>query len=186
MYKRKTVSQPIGCEIVIGDALDGHSYRDKVPPASIFIHLVGVPHPSPSKKDLFRTIDLTSVQQAAIAAKSAGIDHFIYLSVAQYPTEIMKDYQLARAEGEACLLQTGLMCSFLRPWYVLGPGHWWPIVLKPFFWLGRFVPGYREAVEKLNTVTIRQMIATLLYAIKHPPVQNPAVYEVNDFRRFKV
>ena len=37
----------------------------------------------------------------------------------------MKDYQEVRAAGEALLLKTGIKCSFIRPWYVLGA---WPLV----------------------------------------------------------
>jgi hypothetical protein len=27
--------------------------------------------------------------------------------------------------------QSGLNTTILRPWYVLGPGHYWPYLLKP-------------------------------------------------------
>jgi uncharacterized protein YbjT (DUF2867 family) len=173
---------PAGCEAVIGNALDATTYSQAVSPATVFIHLVGVAHPSPSKKDQFTQIDLVSVQQAAIAAKMANIKHFVYLSVAQYPTEIMKDYQHVRGMGEASLIQNGLRCSFVRPWYVLGPGHWWPLLLRPLYWVGRIIPAYKEAVRKLDTVTIDQMIDTLVFAVEHPPVNDIATYEVSDIR----
>ena len=173
---------PAGCEAVIGDALDATTYTEAVTPATIFIHLVGVAHPSPSKKEQFTKIDYVSVQQAAIAAKKAHIEHFVYLSVAQYPTHIMKDYQNIRASGEALLAQAGLRCSFIRPWYVLGPGHWWPLLLKPFYWAGGYIPAYKEAVKKLDTVTIDQMIAALIFAVEHPPIQPQVIFEVNDIR----
>ena len=114
---------PPGCEMIVGNALDASSYQNKIEPSSTFIHLIGVAHPSPSKKEQFKAIDLVSIQEAAKAAVYAHAAHFIYLSVSQYPTKIMKDFQQVRAAGEELLLQTGLKTSFIRPWYVLGPGH---------------------------------------------------------------
>lgn len=173
---------PTGCEAIVANALNADTFSKFIRPATIFIHLVGVAHPSPSKKQQFRQIDLISVQQAAFAAKQESIEHFIYLSVAQYPTEIMKDYQAIRASGEALLVNTGIRCSFIRPWYVVGPGHWWPVLLKPFYWIGGLIPSLKEKVEKLDTVTIHQMIGALLYAIEHPPISPCKVYEVNDIQ----
>jgi uncharacterized protein YbjT (DUF2867 family) len=173
---------PSGCEKIIGNALDARTYSKTIRPATILIHLVGVPHPSPSKKQQFREIDLVSVQQAAIATNDGSIEHIIYLSVAQYPANIMKDYQEVRASGEALLSKTGIKCSFIRPWYVLGPGHWWPLLLKPVYWAARLVPSFREMAEKLNTVTIHQMIETLTHAIENPPASHCRIYEVNDIQ----
>jgi len=171
-----------GCAMITGNALDASSYQDKIEPSSIFVHLVGVAHPSPSKKEQFKKIDLVSIQEAAKAAVYAHVDHFIYLSVSQYPTKIMREFQQVRAEGERLLLQTGLKTSFIRPWYVLGPGHWWPILLKPFLFIAKYA-GKKEAVENLDTVTLPQMINILLYAIKNPPGRN-AVYDVPAIKRF--
>src|SRR5678816_3115415 len=42
---------PPGCEMITGNALDASSYQDKIEPSSTFVHLVGVAHPSPSKKE---------------------------------------------------------------------------------------------------------------------------------------
>src|SRR5690349_2166302 len=53
---------PPGCIPVIGNALESISYMDQVRPADTFVHLVGVSNPSPLKAELFRTVDLASVQ----------------------------------------------------------------------------------------------------------------------------
>lgn len=172
---------PKGCEIIYADALDADTYKNNIAPATIFVHLIGVAHPSPAKAEQFRKIDLVSVQQAAKAAATAGTKHFIYLSVAMYPTKIMKDYQAVRTEGESILLQQHFTCSFIRPWYVLGPGHWWPLLLKPFYWLATFIPSKREAAKQLGTVTIKQMIETIVYAIKNLPPGN-TIYDVSKIK----
>lgn len=173
---------PPGCELITGNGLDATSYRDKIEKGSIFVHLIGVPHPSPSKSMQFKTIDGVSIQQAGKAAVYAQVSHFIYLSVAMYPTRIMKDFQEVRAEGEALLLQSGLKTSFVRPWYVLGPGHWWPLLLKPLYLIAKMIPPKREAARQLDTVTIKQMIATLVHAIKNPP-EKIAIYNVPEIKK---
>ena len=66
-----------GCEIVFGNALDAATYKDKIDRGCIFIHLIGVSHPSPRKKEAFKQIDLVSIQQAVKASVSAGVQHFI-------------------------------------------------------------------------------------------------------------
>ena len=174
---------PQGCEVVIGDALDAATYKHGIKKSSTFIHLVGVAHPSPAKKEEFKKIDLVSIHEAVNAAVEKEISHFIYLSVSMYPANIMKAYQEVRAEGEAILTASGLATSFIRPWYVLGPGHWWPVFLKPFYWIAKMIPSKREAATELDTVTIKQMIRTLVYAVKNQPAEN-AVYGVQKIRSF--
>lgn len=173
---------PKGCNWVEGNALDASSYRDKIQPSSIFVHLIGVAHPSPSKKEQFKTIDLVSIHEAVKAAIYAHVEHFIYLSVSMYPTKIMKDFQQVRAEGEQLLIDSGLRTSFMRPWYVLGPRHWWPVLLKPLFFVAKLA-GKKEAAENLDTVTLQQMIRALVYAIKNLPATN-IVYDVQRIKTF--
>ncbi len=173
---------PPGCEIVYGNALDSNSYLDQIPPSAIFIHLVGVPHPSPRKKQEFREIDGVSVREAAIAAVQAHVQHFIYMSVSQYPSSIMKDYQTVRFMGEKLVKGTGIPCSFVRPWYVLGPGHWWPLMLQPLYWLAALFPASRERSRQQGLVTIHQMIATLIFATRNAPTAS-IIYTVPDIRQ---
>jgi hypothetical protein len=57
----------------------------------------------------------------------------------------------------------------LRPWYVLGPDHWWPIALKPIYWLAERLPATREVAQRMGLVTLAQMVAALVQAVEHPP-----------------
>jgi len=176
---------PSGCEMVYGDALRAATYKDQISPATTFVHLIGVPHPSPSKKALFKSVDAVSVAEAAKAADFAGINHFVYLSVSQYPGKIMKDYQEVRASGEELLTQTGFKCSFMRPWYVLGPGHRWPMLLFPIYGLLSLFPSTKTQVQEQGLVTIDQMIDSLFYAIENPPSSQYKVYKVPEIRKAK-
>ncbi len=137
---------PQGCEIVHGDALRAETYAAGIAPADTFVHLVGVAHPSPSKAEEFRKIDLVSCREAVNAAKQAGISHFVYLSVAR-PAPMMKAYQAVRAEGEAMIIASGIPASFVRPWYVLGPGRSWPRILQPFYAMARLLPADARRCE---------------------------------------
>lgn len=158
---------PRGCEVVFGDALHSQTYATQIAPATTFIHLVGVSHPSPSKAAQFRSIDLASCAQAVEAAKAAGIQHFIYLSVAR-PAPVMKEYQAARAQGEELVRQSGMSATFVRPWYVLGPGHRWPTVLQPMYAVAKLFASTRDGAERLALVTIEQMVRTLAWAVENP------------------
>lgn len=156
---------PVGCERVVGNALDAASFTDKIQPSDTFVHLVGVPRPSPAKAKQFRGIDLVSIRASVQAAVDAGITHFVYLSVAQ-PAPIMKVYQEVRAEGERLIRDSGLDATILRPWYVLGPGHRWPYLFLPFYKAMEIIPSTREGAQRLGLVTIVQMTAALLDAIE--------------------
>ena len=167
---------PEGCQVVVGNALNADTYRNQVPQGCTFVHLVGVPHPSPRKKQLFESIDLPSVQAATAAAAAARANHFVYVSVAQTPTNIMKDYQRVRAMGEQHIrsLTEGAQApvagaTFLRPWYVLGPGHWWPLLLLPFYWIGKKTARWREKAQALDLVWLPQMLNALEAAIHTAP-----------------
>src|ERR1043166_10019887 len=72
---------PAGAEIFLGNVLDASTYSAAFEGISMVIHLVGVSHPSPKKKELFRTIDLESVKQLLKAAAGSKLKQLIYVSV---------------------------------------------------------------------------------------------------------
>jgi uncharacterized protein YbjT (DUF2867 family) len=158
---------PQGCEPVAGDPLERSSFADKITPSDTFVQLVGVPRPSPAKARQFREIDLVSGRASVEAARAACVRHFVYVSVAQ-PAPVMKAYQEVRAEVEALLKGSGLPATVLRPWYVLGPGHRWPYLLKPFYYVCERLPSTREGARRLGFVTHAQMTAALLRAVEDP------------------
>lgn len=168
-------------EAVPGDALSAASYRDRVKPATTFVQLVGVAHPSPAKAAEFCSIDLVAGREAVAAACYAGIQHFVYVSVAQQ-APMMKAYQEVRAECESVIHSSGLHATILRPWYVLGPGHRWPYLLIPVYWLFEKLPSTREGAQRLGLVTLEQMLQTLTNAIASP-APNVRVLSVPEIRQ---
>jgi uncharacterized protein YbjT (DUF2867 family) len=171
---------PAWCEIRTGDALDATTYQDAVKGMDTFVHLVGVPHPSPAKAEMFNTIDLPSVRAAVTAAKLAGVRHFIYVSVA-HPAPVMKAYIAVRSTGEELIRIAGLEATILRPWYVLGPGHRWPHGLRPLYWLMERLPATRESARRLGLVTLTEMAAALVRAVENP-ARGVRVVEVPEIR----
>ncbi len=158
---------PTGATVTVGNALDATTFTAAVPPADTFVHLVGVPRPNPFKGRAFRSVDLVSIQAGVRAAHEAGIEHFVYLSVAR-PAPIMHVYQQVRREGEELIQQAGLNATFLRPWYVLGPGHRWPYVLMPAYALLARIPATHEGALRLGLVRHEQMVDALVHAVEHP------------------
>ena len=157
---------PEGCEAVVGDPLDGATFVKEIPPADTFVQLVGVSHPTPAKAKEFRTIDLQSARQGIAAAVEAGVEHFVYVSVAQ-PAPIMKAYLEARAEAEALIRASGIRgATILRPWYVLGPGRQWPRLLRPVYWILERLPSKRETALRLGLLTDAEMTNALVSAIE--------------------
>jgi len=172
---------PAGCEAVPGNALDAATFASRVAPADTLVHLVGISHPAPWKERQFREVDLASVRASVAAAQEARVRHVVYLSVAQ-PAPVMRSYVAVRAECEALIRAAGLPATFVRPWYVLGPGHRWPIALIPFYALAERVPTTRDSARRLGLVKLRQVIAALVRAVENPPVE-VEVLGVEEIRR---
>ena len=179
---------PLDCTRVVGDALDAATFTKHVHGCDTFVQLVGTPHPSPSKAAEFERVDLVSARESVRAAHDAGASHFVYLSVAQ-SASLMRAYVDVRRRGEALVRErfaTGDMsaraATFVRPWYVLGPGHRWPYLLLPLYWIMEAIPSTRDRARELGLVTIAQMIRALVYAVEHPPV-GERIVSVPEIRR---
>jgi uncharacterized protein YbjT (DUF2867 family) len=153
---------------ILGDALDAATFAPAVPFAATIVHLVGTPRPNPSKAAEFRSVDLASIRATVSVARRAAARHLVYVSVA-HPAPVMRAYIAARQEGEALVRASGIPATILRPWYVLGPGHWWPYVLVPVYAALRTLPWTREAADRLGLVTREEMIAALAGAVDTPP-----------------
>jgi len=171
---------PPGCTAIPGNALDQATLAGAIAPADTVVQLVGVPHPSPSKAAQFRAVDLVSGLASVAAAGEVGVRHFVYVSVA-HPSSMMQAYIAVRTEVEAALRASGLNATILRPWYVLGPGHRWPYLLLPVYWLMERLPSKREAARRLGLVTLPQMLCALVTAVE-TPAAGVRVWEVPQIR----
>ena len=158
-----------GATAVAGDALDAGSVAATVRPGDTVVHLVGTPHPSPAKAKEFERVDLASIRAVVAAARGARVAHLVYVSVA-HPAPVMHAYIAVRAAGERMISEAGLTATIVRPWYVLGPGHRWPLLLVPFYAVAELLPRWREGTRRLGLVTVDQMVQCLVRAVEGAPL----------------
>ena len=168
---------PRGALVATGDALDGATFAGAIPTGATLVHLVGTPHPSPAKAAEFERVDLVSIRAATFAATQARAAHIVYVSVAQ-PAPVMQSYIAVREQGEALVAATGIPATILRPWYVLGPGHYWPWLLTPLYALGCLIPSTRAQATRLGLVTLRQMVWALASAVEAAPSAGVRIVDV--------
>jgi len=174
---------PAGAEVVVADVKSRESVGPHVSRDTVVVHLVGTPHPSPSKAAEFEALDYVAAHECIAAAKTGGAKHFVYVSVA-HPAPIMRAYIGVRTRVEAELRESGLPHTIIRPWYVLGPGHRWAYVLLPMYWLMGAIPSTRESAQRLGLVTIAEMVATLTWAVDTAGAES-RVLNVPDIRRYR-
>jgi uncharacterized protein YbjT (DUF2867 family) len=180
--KASAAKLPREVSVVIGDALDAECFAAAIPAGATVVHLVGTPHPNPAKAAEFQRVDLGSIRATAHAATRAYASHLVYVSVA-HPAPVMRAYIEARVAGEALVRTSGIPATIFRPWYIVGPGHRWPVLLAPIYALLRVIPATREGAERLGLVTREQMVGALLEAIAHPPRGALRMVEVPEIRR---
>lgn len=172
---------PLGCRPIPGNALDPATFQHAVPSQTTYIHLTGVAHPSPAKAKEFHTIDQASFEASLQAARANRAKHFIYVSVA-HPAPVMRDYIDVRRHCESRLLQSQIPATILRPWYILGEGHRWPLILIPFYKLAEAIPSTRTTAQRLGLVTRDQMLAAIKNAATSPAPTTPQILEVPAIR----
>ncbi len=160
-------SVPPGCATVVGDALDATTFAAGVEGVDAYVHLIGTPHPAPWKGTQFRAIDKPALIASLEAARNVRVRHFIYVSVA-HPAPLMHAYIEVRRECEAAIRVSAINATILRPWYVVGPGHWWPVVLNPVYKLMEAIPSTRDLALRIGLVKLHQMLDALTWAVEHP------------------
>lgn len=177
---------PTSAPAVIGDALSEESVAAALRPGDTLIHLVGTPHPSPSKAEQFEKVDLVSIRATVNAARRIKPSQLVYVSVAQ-PAPIMQAYLWVRALGESMIREAGLTATIVRPWYVLGPGRRWPKLIVPLYRLAKLFPASRATAERLELVTIEQFINALVSAAENPPTAGQQrIVEVPGIKRARL
>lgn len=172
---------PAGAISVVGNVLSRDSIAAAMPHGAVVVHLVGTPRPSPAKAAQFEELDFPAARECIAAAEVAGARRFVYVSVA-HPAPVMRAYIDVRLRVEQLLRESPLPCTVLRPWYVLGPGHRWPYLLIPMYWILGAIPKTREGARRLGLLTIQQMIRALVAAVETSD-ETSAVLNVEDIRR---
>lgn len=156
-----------GAEAVMGDVTDADTLAAAAEGCDTIVQLVGTRRPGPQKAPQFRAFDLPAGLAAVDAARRADA-HLVYVSVAR-PAPVMRAYQEVRARVEDAIVAAGLRATILRPWYILGPGHRWPLVLAPFYAIADRLPATRNAARRLGLLRLPEMLSALVRSIEQPP-----------------
>jgi uncharacterized protein YbjT (DUF2867 family) len=80
----------------------------------------------------------------------------------------MAAYIAVRQAGEELLERSGLARTIVRPWYVLGPGHYWPLLVVPVYRLLEKLPPTRDMALRLGLIRLEQIVAAIVEAVEHP------------------
>ncbi len=174
--------QSTSCQWVEGNALDSSSFAANVRGYDTLVHLVGTPKPAPWKAKQFEAVDKKSLEASLTAAQEANVRHLVFLSVAQ-PSPVMRAYVSVRQECEARIRASSVSATFLRPFYVLGESHWWPLALVPLYKMAEAVPGWRDSAIRLGLVRRQQMVNALAWAVENPP-EGMRIMDVARIREF--
>src|SRR4029450_1351029 len=75
-----------GATPVTGHAPDAAPFASAIPRGATLVHLVGTPHPNPSKAAEFERVDLGSIRASVSSASRAGGAYVVYVTRAQPPT----------------------------------------------------------------------------------------------------
>jgi uncharacterized protein YbjT (DUF2867 family) len=170
-----------GAQVFVGSVFDADVMRAAVAEGDTFAHLVGTSHPAPWKAKAFHDVDLASLVASLRAVEHVRLRQFLYLSVA-HPAPVMRAYTAVRAQCEALIRASGHPATLLRPWYVLGPGRRWPVVLRPLYAVLARIPSTRDTAERLGLVTLDEMVNAMTAAVSEPPA-GVRVIEVGEIRR---
>lgn len=154
-------------KVVTGDPLRTESFAHWVRGCETFVQLVGTPKPAPWKAAEFLAVDRPAAMAGIDAAHRADVRHFVYLSVA-HPAPVMKAYIEVRRHCEDALAASGTKATVLRPWYVLGPRHRWPLAELPLCVLGESLPATRGGARRLGLVQHTEMVAALSWPVENP------------------
>jgi len=94
----------------------------------------------------------------------------------------MQAFIKVRMQGEAMVRESGIPATIVRPWYVLGPGRWWPYAILPGYWILGRLPKTKKSAQRLGLITIDQMVNALLWSVENPPPEIQLL-EVPQIRR---
>ena len=87
----------------------------------------------------------------------------------------MKEFIAVRSAGEGMIRESGINATFVRPWYVLGPGHRWPYAILPIYWILKKIPATKESADRLGLVTIDQILSALVRVVENPATETRVI-----------
>ncbi len=178
-----------GCEVAIADVRDAASLREAFAGARAVIHLVAILREH--GEETFDAVNHAGAANAASAARGAGVDRFIHLSVLGAGPQATR-YLRSKWMGEEAVRSAGVPSVIFRASLLIGPGGgaaaqfaevvrfgpWYPLVLllggKAFFAgvasLTPLVPVLGSGRYRSMPVALDDVLPAVLQALDRPDV----------------
>ncbi|MEG6616221.1 complex I NDUFA9 subunit family protein [Peptococcaceae bacterium 1198_IL3148] len=109
-----------GAELVQGDITDPVSLAVACTGVDSIIHLVAIIREN--KHMSFEAINIDGTKNLLEAAKTSGVQHFIYMSVLGASTNPKYKYTYSKGVAEVEVVNSGINYTILRPSVIFGPG----------------------------------------------------------------
>lgn len=129
------------------------------------VNLVGIK--AERGESTFERAHVRAVRHLVAAARVAGIERLVHVSVAQHP-DATGPYAETKREGERLALRSGLAVTVLRPGLVVGPGDDALRNLVRMVRLAPLVPVPTSARGPLPAVDVRDVAAAVVAALRQP------------------
>lgn len=147
------------------DAGAGPLPVDALAGCDALVNLVGIK--AARGDDDFRRAHVHAVDHLVEAARAAGIDRFVHVSVAQ-ADDATGEYAETKRAGERRAASSGLATTVLRPGLIYGPGDDALRNLVRMVRLAPLVPAPRGATGPLPAIDVRDVAAGVVAALLHP------------------
>ena len=137
---------PAGAAAIIGDAFNSDAVIRALPSDGTLVHLVGTPHPSPSKAAEFQRVDLPAALASWPPRRQGRSPQLVYCQRRASGARHGGVHRVARGRGKGHC-RAGLTATVLRPWYVLGPASLADRAMPMYGLLGLF-PATRASAQR--------------------------------------
>jgi uncharacterized protein YbjT (DUF2867 family) len=148
---------------LVFDLADAGALEAALARCTTVLQLIGTMRKRFANGDTYESSDVATTRHLALAAKRAGIDHFVLLSSVGAGRP-MGAYLAAKARAEAIVRESGLPRTILRPSSFVGEGHAPPPGMKT---LTRLL-----GLERYEPIAIEDLAAAILeVAIARAPLE---------------
>ncbi len=153
-----------GAEAVVGDLLTGRGLDAAMRGIETLVYLV---HVLDRPSDIVAR-DLAAAQNAALAARAAGVQRVVFLGHVAASDEASAQYLVARWAVERALTQSGLSCCVLRAPVVIGRGSEPFSVLRRLVDRSPVVPLFNWRRTSVEPVALGDVVQALEMAVADP------------------
>jgi NADH dehydrogenase len=158
---KRSTARPAGVEFVRGDVVSGNGLAEAMQGSDVLLHLAAVIRERGSQT--FDRVNRQGAENAAVAARQAGVGHIVHLSAVGVDPDPAYPYLATKWAGEQAMRGSGVPVDVLRPSLMFGTGdgfftrlvkliRWNPVVPIPGDGSAMFQP---LAITDLGRVVVQ-------------------------------